>query len=57
MALEPAMGVLLGLIVLRQDPSALQVLGILLVVLAGAAAQYGGRREPVNGSQVLATVE
>jgi inner membrane transporter RhtA len=46
MALEPAIGVLLGLIVLRQIPSAPQIAGILLVVLAGAAAQRGGRRLP-----------
>lgn len=57
MALEPAMGVLLGLLVLRQDPSPIQLTGILLVVLAGAAAQVGGRREPVSEAQVLATVE
>ncbi|RNE67470.1 EamA family transporter [Cryobacterium tepidiphilum] len=44
MALEPAFGVLLGLVVLGQQPSATQVLGILLVVLAGAAAQRRGRR-------------
>ena len=44
MALEPAMGVLLGLIVLQQQPSISQVAGILLVVFAGAAAQPGGRR-------------
>jgi inner membrane transporter RhtA len=44
MALEPAMGVLLGLIVLRQTPSLVQIAGILLVVLAGAAAQQNGRR-------------
>lgn len=46
MALEPAFGVLLGLLVLHQQPSVLQVAGILLVVLAGAAAQRGGRRRP-----------
>lgn len=46
MALEPAFGVLLGLLVLHQTPSALQVTGILLVVLAGTAAQRGGRRHP-----------
>jgi inner membrane transporter RhtA len=46
MALEPAFGVLLGLIVLRQQPGAIQLVGILLVVLAGAAAQQGGRRRP-----------
>ncbi|WP_309081327.1 EamA family transporter [Zhihengliuella sp.] len=47
MALEPAFGVLLGLLVLHQVPSALQVAGIVLVVAAGAGAQRGGRREPV----------
>jgi inner membrane transporter RhtA len=46
MALEPAIGLLLGLLVLRQTPSTIQLVGILLVVLAGAAAQYGGRRRP-----------
>jgi inner membrane transporter RhtA len=46
MALEPALGVLLGLLVLHQKPSIIQVVGILLVVLAGAAAQRGGRRRP-----------
>ncbi|MCU1437891.1 MAG: putative integral rane protein superfamily [Naasia sp.] len=45
MALEPAFGVLLGLLVLAQQPSALQLAGILLVVLAGAGAQRGGRRD------------
>ena len=44
MSLEPAFGVLLGLIVLSQEPSTLQVVGIVLVVLAGAGAQRGGRR-------------
>ena len=46
MAVEPAIGVLLGLIVLHQKPSVLQVVGVLLVVLAGGAAQLGGRRAP-----------
>lgn len=44
MALEPAVGVLLGQLILHQQPSPVQVAGILLVVLAGAAAQRGGRR-------------
>lgn len=44
MALEPAIGVLLGLIVLDQRPSLVQVAAILLVVVAGAAAQRGGLR-------------
>ena len=46
MALEPAIGVVLGLLVLHQTPSITQLAGILLVVLAGAAAQRGGRRHP-----------
>jgi inner membrane transporter RhtA len=46
MALEPAIGVLLGLLVLHQAPSVVQLIGILLVVLAGAAAQQDGRRRP-----------
>jgi inner membrane transporter RhtA len=49
MALEPAIGVLLGLLVLRQVPSPTQILGIVLVVLAGALAQRGGRRAPSIG--------
>lgn len=44
MALEPAIGVLLGLLVLHQKPSTTQLVGIMLVVLAGAGAQRGGRR-------------
>lgn len=44
MALEPAFGVLLGLLVLHQQPAASQVVGVLLVVAAGAAAQRDGRR-------------
>ncbi|MCT9624000.1 EamA family transporter [Pseudarthrobacter equi] len=44
MALEPAVGVVLGLLILHQHPSPVQVAGIVLVVLAGAAAQRGGRR-------------
>jgi inner membrane transporter RhtA len=46
MALEPAIGVVLGLLVLHQKLSFIQVIGILLVVVAGAAAQRGGPRRP-----------
>lgn len=46
MALEPAMGVLLGLVVLSQQPSLIQLAGIGLVVIAGVGAQRGGRRIP-----------
>ena len=52
MALEPAMGLLLGLVVLSQQPSGVQMVGITLVVLAGAGAQRGGRRDaPEAGPQ------
>ena len=44
MALEPAFGVVRGLLVLHQTPTLPQVAGIVLVVFAGAAAQRGGRR-------------
>jgi inner membrane transporter RhtA len=44
MALEPGIGVVLGLIVLHQKPNPLQVVGILLVVTAGAAAARNGLR-------------
>jgi inner membrane transporter RhtA len=52
MALEPAMGVLLGLAVLQQQPSMLQVLGIITVVIAGAAAQRHDKRQ--TGDQAVA---
>lgn len=45
MALEPAMGVLLGLAVLQQEPSMLQVLGVITVVIAGTAAQRHDKRQ------------
>jgi inner membrane transporter RhtA len=49
MALEPAMGLLLGLVVLHQKPTVVQLVGILLVVGAGAAAQRGGLRDSGAG--------
>ena len=61
MALEPAIGVLLGLLVLHQRPAAAQLLGITLVVIAGAAAQHNSQRqrpaaEPAAPSDRLSTV-
>jgi inner membrane transporter RhtA len=38
MAIEPAIGVILGVVVLHQTPSAVQIIGILLVVIAGTAS-------------------
>jgi inner membrane transporter RhtA len=46
MALEPAIGVLLGLFVLHQVPASSQIVGILIVIVAGAAAQREGQRVP-----------
>ncbi|WP_157983928.1 EamA family transporter, partial [Nesterenkonia muleiensis] len=46
MAIEPAVALLLGLVVLSQMPTIVQCFGIVLVVLAGAAAQRRGHREP-----------
>lgn len=45
LAIEPAFGLVIGLIVLSQAPGVWQLLGIAMVVAAGAAAQHGGRRE------------
>jgi inner membrane transporter RhtA len=45
MALEPAFGCALGILILGQRFSATQMLGAAIVVTAGAAAQRGGRRE------------
>jgi inner membrane transporter RhtA len=54
MALEPAIGVLLGLLVLHQQPAGAQVVGVLLVVAAGAAAQRDGRRhEQTTGLDLI----
>lgn len=44
MALEPAFGVLLGLLVLSQTPTVGQLVGIAFVIMAGAGAQRGGIR-------------
>ena len=44
MALEPAFGVVIGAVVLQQWPMWVQVVGIIVVVVAGAGAQRGGVR-------------
>jgi inner membrane transporter RhtA len=50
LAIEPAFAILIGLLILRQTPTVMQIVGIALVVVAGAAAQRGGdrTREPVG---------
>lgn len=55
MSLEPAFGVLLGLIVLHQQPSIVQFIGIALVVFAGAASQRGGARNPPPLAEPITT--
>jgi inner membrane transporter RhtA len=45
MALEPAFGTFIGALVLAQIPSALQLLGVAFVVIAGIGAERIGHRE------------
>ena len=51
LSLEPALGILIGLLVLGQSPVPAQLAGVALVIVAGAAAQRGGARplDPVPG--------
>lgn len=49
MSLEPAFGVVFGLVVLSQMPSWVQGIGVCVVVLAGVCAQRNGKRDPVLG--------
>lgn len=44
MSVEPALGAVLGLVILHQRPTLQVVLGTLLVVLAGVGSQRGGAR-------------
>jgi inner membrane transporter RhtA len=53
MALEPAIAVVLGLLVLHQKPAAIHIAGITLVACAGAAAQRRGQRDPMNNDTTL----
>ena len=46
MALEPAFGSVLGMLVLAQMPSWVQIVGVCVVVIAGICAQRNGKREP-----------
>jgi inner membrane transporter RhtA len=48
MALEPAFAMIVGLIVLHQDPGPVGIVGICFVVAAGiGAARTGARSSPV----------
>lgn len=55
MALEPAIGLGYGAFLLEQEPSAGQLVGITLVVVAGAASQRGGRRD--SGAPTLGDLQ
>ncbi|TDP93201.1 inner membrane transporter RhtA [Leucobacter luti] len=48
LAVEPAFGILIGLLVLSQSPTLMQLVGIAIVILAGAAAQRGSARAPAH---------
>lgn len=50
MAIEPAIGLVIGLLILAQLPSVLQMVGIAIVVVAGAVAQRTGLRT-IKGAQ------
>jgi inner membrane transporter RhtA len=47
MALEPALGLMIGFALLSQVPDVLQVIGVILVVAAGIGAERGGHRPEV----------
>ncbi|WP_116116075.1 EamA family transporter [Austwickia chelonae] len=47
LSIEPAFGILIGLLVLAQQPTLMQLAGIAVVIFAGAAAQRDGKR-PAN---------
>lgn len=44
LSIEPAFGILVGLLMLAQTPTLMQTVGIAVVILAAAAAQRGGAR-------------
>lgn len=49
LSIEPAFGIVIGLLILAQTPTLMQVVGIAVVILAAAAAQRdGGRAQPVK---------
>lgn len=56
LSIEPAFGILIGLLVLAQTPKPLQLAGVVLVIVAGAAAQRGGKRtiEPITTTDLPA---
>jgi inner membrane transporter RhtA len=56
MALEPAIGVILGFLVLGQRMAPMQLIGVALVVVAGATAQRGGQRSEGRPAELAKTI-
>ena len=57
MALEPAIAMLMGMVVLAQVPTALQVAGVALVVIAGIGATRGGNRASAAGEVAIPLID
>lgn len=57
MALEPALGLLMGLLLLSQVPDVVQVIGIVLVVVAGVGAERGGHRGDLGSGSPPSLIE
>ena len=55
LSIEPAFGILIGLLVLAQSPTLMQLVGVAIVIIAGVAAQRGGLRDAVPGAADLVT--
>ena len=53
MALEPGIGVLIGVVLLSQVPAPLQAVGVVLVVAAGVGAERTGHRGAADSHELL----
>lgn len=47
LSIEPAFGVIIGMLLLSQTPGVMQILGVIIVITAGAAAQRDSGRDEV----------
>lgn len=57
LSIEPAFGILIGLLVLAQAPTLMQLLGIAIVIVAGGAAQRDGARTTTTDVPASVTKE
>lgn len=57
LSIEPAFGILIGLLVLAQTPTLMQLLGIAIVIVAGGAAQRDGARTTTTDVPASVTKE